>query len=316
MSVGTISNYLNRPEVVAAATQARIQEVIDEHRWVPNVSGRTLRKGRSDLIGLVVLDVTNPFFTEVARGVEDAVAALSAPVVLCNTDGDEEREAMYLRLLEQHRARGTIITPARAGQGYLEEAQRRGMELVLLDRVSITGALSSVTVDDVEGGELAGRHLIERGHRQVGHITGPLRIQQCRDRLTGLQQAVASSGGMLTHMIEATAMRSVDGEAAATKMLASASRPTAVFCANDLLALGTIRAAHRLGLRVPTDVAIVGYDDLEFVSELNPALTTVRQPKYELGRRAVELLAARLDDVALPAVRETLHPVLVERAST
>jgi len=293
VSVGTISNYLNHPEKVAEATRERISTAIEGIGWVPNVSGRILRQGRSTLVGLVALDVTNPFFTAVARGVEDAAAESGHNIVLCNTDGVRETEERYLWVLEEHRAAGIVITPAGGDESSLQWLRDRGMKIVLLDRARTLPNISSVAVDDVEGGRLAGSHLLDLGHALVGFIAGPFLLQQCLDRREGLRAAVAHAGldpDDAIVEIEAAGMRVADGVAAVRRLLDGPRRPTALFCANDLLALGALRLLREEGIRVPDDMALVGYDDVEYAALLEPSLTTVRQPKYELGYAAMQLL--------------------------
>src|SRR5712692_8051417 len=167
VSLGTVSNVLNRPEIVAQETRRRVQLAIEEIGFVRNGSARQLRAGNSQYIGLVMLDVANPFFTEVARGVEDAANEAGYVVILCNSDDSVEKESNYLRVLEEQRARGVLITPVQNDAGYLQYMRQRGIFVVLLDRSSRSRDICSVAVDDVRGGELAAAHLLERGHKHL-----------------------------------------------------------------------------------------------------------------------------------------------------
>jgi LacI family transcriptional regulator, galactose operon repressor len=318
VSVGTISNYLNHPEKVAEETRKGISEAIEGSGWVPNISGRILRQGRSTLVGLVVLDVTNPFFTAVARGVEDAADESGYNIVLCNTDGLRETEERYLWVLEEHRAAGVVITPAHGDESSLEWLRERGMKVVLLDKARTLPNISSVSVDDVEGGRLAGAHLLGLGHKRIGFVTGPLLLQQCVDRREGLHTAVNEAGLEASSAlveIEVPGMRVADGENAARQLLESSIHPSAVFCANDLLAVGVLRVLRDEGLRVPQDVALVGYDDVEYSALLEPSLTTIHQPKYELGYSAMELLLREIEGSS--EFTQTIYtPTLEVREST
>jgi LacI family transcriptional regulator len=321
VSVGTVSNVLNRPERVAEPTRVRVERAVDDLGYVLNGSARSLRAGRSLVLGLLVLDVRNPFFTEVARGVEDSANAAGYAVVLCNSDDSEHKERRYLRTLEEQRAYGVIVTPVMREERLLHWLRGRGMGVVLLDRPSSGGGLPSVAVDDVHGGRIAGEHLLELGHRRVALVTGSRLIQQCAERREGLRSAVSAAGLDPDEVIVEVAVPALVarfGEQAAGRVLAADPAPTAVFCVNDLLALGLLRGLLRRKIAVPDDLAIVGYDDVEFASVLHTPLTTVRQPKYELGRAAVELLLGS-QDTAGPggrSARRMFTPQLVVRAST
>jgi LacI family transcriptional regulator len=320
VSLGTVSNVLNRPEIVAEETRQRVMQVIEEIGFVRNGSARQLRAGRSQHIGLVVLDVANPFFTEVARGVEDLANEKGYVVILCNSDDSVEKESHYLHVLTEQRTQGVLITPVQSDAGYLQQLRQRGTAVVLLDRPSRSKDLCSVSVDDVRGGELAAAHLMQQGHTCIGFVHGPLSIRQCADRRRGVLKAVKAAGLDPDHAIvdiTTRAQNAREGEESVEKLLSARSRPTAVFCANDLLALGVMRRLIKLGLSIPGDMALVGYDDVEFASVLATPLTSIRQPKYELGRAATELL---LDEADNPTSHKHQHivyqPELIVRASS
>ncbi|MFL5588317.1 MAG: LacI family DNA-binding transcriptional regulator [Ktedonobacteraceae bacterium] len=320
VSLGTVSNVLNRPEIVAKETRERVKSAIEEIGFVRNGSARQLRAGTSQHIGLVVLDVANPFFTEVARGVEDLANQAGFVVILCNSDDSVEKENHYLHVLEEQRTRGVLITPVQSDAGYLQRFRQRGIDVVLLDRTSRSKDLCSVAVDDVLGGELAAAHLLEEGHERIGFVHGPLSIRQIADRRRGVIQAVKMAGldpdrAIIDITTQAQSAR--EGEECVEKLLNARIRPTAVFCANDLLALGLMRGLIKRGLAIPGDMALVGYDDVEFASVLATPLTSIRQPKYELGRAAAELL---LDEVNNPTSHQHQHivyqPELIVRESS
>jgi LacI family transcriptional regulator len=320
VSLGTVSNVLNRPEIVAQETRRRVQLAIEEIGFVRNGSARQLRAGNSQYIGLVMLDVANPFFTEVARGVEDAANEAGYVVILCNSDDSLEKESHYLQVLEEQRARGVLITPVQSDASYLQRFRKRGIAVVLLDRPSRIKDLCSVAVDDVRGGELATTHLLEQGHVRIGFVHGPLSIRQCADRRRGVLRAVRTAGldpDQVIVDITASAQNVREGEESGEKLLGAKIKPTAVFCANDLLALGLMRALIKRGISIPGDMALVGYDDVEFASVLSTPLTSIRQPKYELGRTAAELL---LDEANNPTAHQHKHivyqPELIVRESS
>src|SRR5437763_2075774 len=320
VSLGTVSNVLNRPEIVAEETRLRVLHIIEELGFVRNGSARQLRAGNSQYIGLVMLDVANPFFTEVARGVEDAANEAGYVVILCNSDDSVEKESHYLQVLEEQRARGVLITPVQSDASYLQRFRKRGIAVVLLDRPSRIKDLCLVAVDDVKGGELATTHLLEQGHERIGFVHGPLSIRQCAERRRGMMKAVRAVGfdpDEVTVDITTTTQTASDGEESAEKLLRVKSKPTAVFCANDLLALGLMRGLSKHGITIPGDFALVGYDDVEFASMLSTPLTTIRQPKYELGSKATELLLEEGRDPHTHQHQPTMYePELIVRASS
>jgi LacI family transcriptional regulator len=320
VSLGTVSNVLNKPAIVAEETRNRVLQAIEEIGFVRNGSARQLRAGHSQYIGLVVLDVTNPFFTEVARGVEDAANEAGYVVILCNSDDSVEKEGHYLHVLEEQRARGLLITPVQNDVSYLQRLRQREIGVVLLDRSSRTKDMCSVAVDDVRGGELAAQHLLEQGHRQLAFVNGPLSIRQCADRRRGMRRAVKSAGldpDKAIDEINVTMLNSKAGEMTVEEILNASIKPTAVFCANDLLALGVMRGLTRNGCSIPGDYALVGYDDVEFASILSTPLTSIRQPKYQIGRTAAELL---LDEALNPETHQhkqvMFQPELIVRESS
>jgi LacI family transcriptional regulator len=319
VSVGTVSNVLNRPELVSESTRSRVEQAMSELGFVRNESARQLRAGRSRIIAYLMLDAGNPFFTDVAHGVEEAVQAGGLSVFLCHSGEDAEREAAYLDLLEQQRVLGVLVTPVDPAAPQLAALPRRGTPVVVVDRTS-DSSLCSVAVDDVLGGDLAATHLLERGHTRIAFVGGPPNIGQVADRLAGARRAVERAGQDPADLVEigTAALTVAEGRGAGQRLagLPATRRPTAVFCANDLLALGLLQQCVALGLRVPDDVAIVGYDDIEFAAAAAVPLTSVRQPREQLGRTAAELL---LDESANPDHAHqhvVFTPELVVRAST
>jgi LacI family transcriptional regulator len=294
VSVGTVSNVLNRPEIVARTTRDRVHAAIKALGFVRNESARQLRAGRSRTIGLVVLDVANPFFTDVARGVEDEAAAAGLAVILCNTDEQLDKEQRYLDLLEEHRVQGVLITPVGEADQRLAPLQQRGTPVILVDSRSPSGRQCSVAVDDVLGGDAAMTHLLAEGHERISYVGGPVSLRQVADRRDGAVRALVRAGRTADdlEMIETTALNVAAGQRAGAEIAARPprQRPTAAFCANDLVALGLLQEMTRHRIRVPDELAIVGYDDIEFAAAAAVPLSSVRQPRQELGRMAAQLL--------------------------
>ncbi|HEX7733586.1 MAG TPA: substrate-binding domain-containing protein [Ktedonobacteraceae bacterium] len=320
VSLGTVSNVLNRPEIVAETTRLRVQTVIEQLGFIRNGSAHQLRAGRSNHLGLVVLDVTNPFFTEVARGVEDAANEAGYVVILCNSDSSPEKEQRYLHMLREQRAAGILITPAQNDVSYLQQLRQQEIAVVLLDRPSRARNLCSVAIDDALGGELALRHLLELGHRRITFVSGPLSIRQYAERQQGARRAIKKAGLDPDEMLSETilaAQNAQSGEQCVETILASTDRPTAIFCANDLLALGVMRGLSQRGMSIPNDIALIGYDDVEFASMLSPGLTSIRQPKYQLGRAAADLLLQEISEAEKHQhTRIVYKPELIVRNST
>jgi LacI family transcriptional regulator len=316
VSVGTVSNVLNRPEIVAAATRDRVLLAISQQGFVRNESARQLRAGRSRSIGLVVLDVANPFFTDVARGVELVADASNTMVLLCNTAEEPQRELRYLEMLEQQRVLGVLITPVDASSPRIEAMISRGMPGVLVDRRAARRSRCSVAVDDVLGGQLAVEHLLAQGHRKIAFVGGPANIQQVSDRRRGAQQALGARDLLV---VDTATLSAAAGRQAAEQLAAlrATRRPTGVFCANDLLALGLMQGLLRQGVRVPEEVAVVGYDDIDNAAAAVVPLSSVRQPRELLGRTAAELLFAEIEAVPGHRHRQVVfEPELVLRQSS
>ncbi len=318
VSLGTVSNVLNRPDRVAPATRERVLAAIDELGFVRNEAARQLRAGHSRMIGLVVLDVGNPFFTDIALGVEQAAAGAGLSVILCNSAETLQRENHYLSLLQEHRAYGVLITPVAAKNPRIEQIRRRGIPTVLVDH-GATRRQCSVSVDDVVGGELAAAHLVAAGHERIAFIGGPLGLKQVADRLAGARKAVHNAGleSQFT-VIDVDAMTVPAGRSAAERIRAlDADRPTGVCCANDMLALGILQDMTRHHVDVPNELAIVGYDDIDFAAAAAVPLTSVRQPREQLGAAAATLLIDEVEHAATHQHRQVVfEPELVVRESS
>jgi LacI family transcriptional regulator len=319
VSVGTVSNALNRPEIVAAKTLASIEAAMDELGFVRNAAARQLTGAKSPAIGLIVLDIDNPFFTEVYRGVETAANEAGYLVMVCGFAGDPTHERRQLRLLEEQRVAGILAT--RVGKGnsrVYSQMRKRGTPVVMLDRHIASREQCSVSVDDVVGGRLAGTHLCGLGHKRLALVNGPRDWSQCADRREGFLDALGESGGKIARGadLEVEKMTIDAGEEMAAKILAAKNRPTAIFCTNDLLALGVEHALIAAGHKVPDDFAIVGYDDVAFATMAFVPITSVRQPAYELGHRAALQLLGEAGEEPHKHEQVVFEPELVVRAST
>jgi LacI family transcriptional regulator len=318
VSVGTVSHVLNHPHRVSERTRRKVQAAIDALGFVRNESARQLRGGDSRTLAYVLFDIANPFFADVAKGAQHAADAAGLVLFLCNSDENIDRQNAYLERLEQQRVEGVLITPIDPTDPRIAELTARGTPVVLVARGHGQGRYS-VSVDDVRGGELAATHLLDVGHRRIAFVGRPQDFGFVAERLTGANRAATRAGTQPLTVVETTRLDVAEGRRAGERLagIPAVRRPSAVFCANDLLALGLLQQVLQLGLRVPDDVAIVGYDDIDFAQAATVPLTSVAQPRHLLGRTAVELLLTEGRGAGPNEPRHVLfEPELVVRAST
>lgn len=323
VSVGTVSNVVNHPDRVSAETRAHVEAVVARLDFVPNRGAADLRRGRSRMIGLVLPDITNPFFADVARGAVDVAAERGYVAVLCNSDVNASKEEANLDLLEEQRVAGVLITPVGRLTDRLARLRSRQTGVVLVDRSAKAAEYCSVSVDDVFGGELAAGRLLASagptGSPALALVNGPASIRQCADRRRGAKRAMTKAGLPESLLIEITrrVMTVAEGVLAGEALLALPEIPKQVFCTNDLLAIGVLRALRKAGVSVPVDVAVIGYDDIERASDLPIPLTSVSQPQYQLGAKAINLLLAEIETNGTHRHEQVVfQPSLVERSTT
>jgi LacI family transcriptional regulator len=320
VSVGTVSNVLNRPEEVSSDSVERVTKAIEELGYIRNDAARKLRAGVSTTVGFVVLDGQNPFYNDVVRGAEDEATRHGIAILYGNTDEDVSRERMYLDLFQEQQVRGLLIAPYGDVTARLQRLRASGIAAVLVDRFSGDGRFSSVSVDSVAGGRIAVEHLIETGRHRIAFVGGPFDIRQVNDRLAGARAAAENAAtGVDLEVIATTAMTVEDGVAAGTRLLARDRRdwPDALFAANDLIALGLLQALVTDGrARVPTDVAIIGFDDIPFAAAAAVPLSSIRQPSRMIGRTALRIVLEEADDPDSIPRQTVFPPELIVRAST
>ncbi len=315
VSKSTVSNVLTNPQVVAEATRLRVERAMEQLGYVPNGAARQLRGGPRQIAGCMLIDVSNPYFAEVARGAEDRLAEAGMMMFLCSTDVELSRQEHYLRMLEEQGVRGVLVWPLDLDLTPLVQVQRRGTPLILMGRSGEGLDMCTVDVDDGEGGRLAAEHVIALGHRRLVYVCGAgLTLDRRRQELRRTAETAVPSVHLTEIEIPPRADVTQIDDAVET-LVSLEPRPTAVLCFNDQTAVSVLHALRRRGIRVPDDISLVGYDDLPFAAVLSPPLTTIRQPGYELGRVAAEQLLAE----GSPDHRHqgTRFPVeLVVRAST
>ena len=321
VSLGTVSNVLNNPERVKADTVAKVAKAIDQLGFVRNDAARQLKAGRSKTLGLVVLDIANPFFSALARGAEDAAAEGNYSVILGNSSDDLSRESSYMSLFEEQRVGGIVISPVDGVTETVSSLRGRGTNVVVVDRHIDASIGCSISVDDIAGGRMAVEHLLAQGKTKIAFVGGPLDFQQVADRLAGATDAVKASGSkatikhIKTKTLSVLAGREV-GEAIATSP--KSEWPDAIFAANDLLAVGVLQAfMFKAQVRVPQDIAVIGYDDIAFAEAAIVPLSSIRQPAALLGSTAVEMLVEEVESPSVHKHRQiTFQPELVVREST
>ncbi|MEY4499357.1 MAG: hypothetical protein RL319_345 [Actinomycetota bacterium] len=316
VSLGTVSNVLNNPDKVSPKTVERVQAAIDKLGFVRNESARQLRAGKSRSIGMIVLDVSNPFFTEVARAAEDRADQEGLSLMLANSDESETREITLLELFEQQRVHGILISPQNQDIDHIRRVRDRGTHVVLVDSSSIDKGFSSVSVDDVAGGKMAVQHLLDCGKTKIAYVASRFDFPQVADRLKGAQQAALNAGKQIT-IFEAGNLNVIAGRNIGAQIIAlpKSERPDGIFAANDLLAIGIMQAIIVDGsLRIPNDIALIGYDDIEFAGAAIVPLTSISQSAEIIGTTAVELLMEQGDSNATKQV--VIEPQLIVRAST
>ena len=318
VSTMTVSRVINRSGYASEETKVRVEQAIAALGYVPNALARHLRSKRTRTIALVLSDVTNPFFTTVARGVEDVAASHRFAVMFCNTDESEVEEAESLQMVIERQIDGVLLVPAGSSPDPFTLLHTHGVPVVVQDRRVSTPAVDQVRSDSRVGAYRLVRHLIELGHTRIAMISGPHRISTSADRIAGYRRALADAGLPFDPSIVHDAGFSIEaGYAMAREILATTPRHTAIFAANNFIAFGAIRAIRDGGLVVPDDVSVVCFDDMPEDWLLDPFLTCIEQDAYAMGRRAAELLFQRLASSAPARRRSIILPVrVVIRRST
>src|SRR5512139_3661869 len=314
----TVSRVINHSGYASQDTRERVEAAVAELGYVPNRLARSLRSKRTHTLALVITDITNPFFTTVARGVEDTASDAGYTVIFCNTDESETEEQKYLQVVLQQQVDGVLLVPARSTGESVEMIQKQNTPVVVLDRrMPASTSVDVVRCESVEGAYQLVKLLIDLGHRHIAVISGPHSVSTAEDRVIGYRRAMADAGLGQTDIVYYGAFTQASGYELAQQLLARQPRPTAVFAANNLIAIGAFKAVQAAGLRVPEDIAMVAFDDLPANLLVFPFLTVAVQPAYEMGRRATQLLLARLNNPASQDCQEVVLPYeLIVRQSS
>jgi LacI family transcriptional regulator len=316
VSTATVSRVLNNNPRVTPAHRQAVLKAVSELNYRRDRIARNLRVRRSQIIGLIISDIQNPFFTSVVRGVEDIAYKNDYTVLLCNSDEDPLKERLYLDVMISERAAGVIISPASETGNHSQAVLKAGIPVVALDRRMLDLEVDTVIVDNFDGAYRAVCHLLNLGHRRIGFIGGPPQITTARERKEGYMSALGEQG--ITpdpSLVKAGDFKLAGGYRAACEILEIENPPTAIFAANNLTTLGALNSIHEKKLRIPQDIAIVGFGDMPWATSLNPSLTAVAQPTYELGRMAADLLLQRIEDRDREVIEVRLGSRLIIRNS-
>lgn len=317
VSVTTVSHVVNGTRFVSEAARLRVEEAVRQLGYVPSAVARSLKHNSTHTFGMVIPNNSNPYFAEIIRGVENRCFAAGYNVILCNSNDDPERQASYMRVLAEKRIDGLVFVASGSDAVVQATLSSIKMPMVLLDREVAGMDCDLVEVNHTVGGELATRHLLELGHPRVVCISGPPGLSPSSQRRAGWKQALGEAGVERTESDLARGDFTARGGYLAMQLLLKRRpRPSAVFVCNDLMAFGALTAAHEAGVSVPEQLSIVGFDDIELAAFSSPPLTTIAQPKLEIGTVAAELLLDRVDTNRGDRRRIILDPQLTVRAST
>lgn len=318
VSTMTVSRVINNSSYVSQKTRERVEQAIAELGYVPNALARNLHFKQSRTIALVLADITNPFFTTIARGVEDIASEQGYSVIFCNTDESQIEETRYINILLQNQIGGVLLVPASGGEASVTLLRERGIPVVVLDRRVREVYVDTVRCDSEQGAYELIQHLLGLGHRNIAVLGGPQTVSTAIDRVAGYYRALADGGlDANAALVYYAHFTQESGYQMTQQVLASQPRPTALFATNNFIAIGAFGALREAGLRVPEDISVVAFDDLPPTLVIDPFLTVAAQPAYEMGQKAVELLLARLTDKTSAEPQEIVLPtqMIVRRSS-
>ncbi len=318
VSTATVSRVLNNDTSVSIETRKKVEKVIHSLNYIPSRTAQRLRhqQKKSNIIGIVIPDIQNPFYIDVLQGIEDTAYDNEYAVLASNFSQSEKREKLYLDILKSESVDGLIAAPLDEHDETIIELVKRGLPIVCVDRGLNDIDVDAVVVDNFKGAYDATKLLIDLGHRHIGFISGLIRIPTSRQRLDGYKQALQDFGIDYDEtLVKFSDSKRDSGQQLTKELLQMKNPPTALFTGNNLLTLGAFESIHQLNLNIPNDIAIVGFDDMYWANSLNPPLTAVSQPGYEIGRRAAEMLFQRIENNDRPTVHVVLKTKLVIRRS-
>jgi LacI family transcriptional regulator len=317
VSSATVSHVINNTRYVSDVVKQRVQESMNEMGYRPNALARSLRQGKTQTLGLILPDSSNPFYAELGHALEKSAFLKNYNVILCNTDSSIAREHLYFDLLLDKQVDGIILNTEEKDPHDIKKRLPVGYPIVLVDRDFSENIFDTVLTDNILGGYLATRYLIELGHRRIACVTGPMSFWGAVNRLQGYQKALAEFGlPEITNSIYYGDFTAGSGHEAAHHLLKLPELPTAVFVGNDMMAIGFLRSSIEMNFRIPEDISIVGFDNLELSMYMHPTITSFAQPKEEIGEKTIQLLLERIENPKAPPQRILIPPRLIIREST
>ena len=317
VSTATVSHVINNTRYVTEQTREKVLQAIKRCNYYPNAHARSLASGRSKMLGLLVSDISNPFFPELVKSIESAAFERGYDVILSETNYDARRTSNYVRRMIERQVAGVALMTSEMDAALLDEMASRHVSVVLLDIGSANEHMSTLVVDYASGIDEAIRHLVNLGHTAISYIGGPATLQSAIKRLDAFRESMARylPGRQPPPVYEAD-FQLEGGRRAASEILLSANLPTAVLTANDMMAMGAMKEFRSAGLKIPNDISIVGFDDIAFAALSDPPLTTVCLPRSELGRRAVEALMMTVERSDQAGIEVHIPTYLIPRGST
>jgi LacI family transcriptional regulator len=317
VSTATVSRVLAEQEGVSEALVVRVHEAVKSLNYQPNRVARNLRRQASQIIGVVISDIQNPFFTSLLRGIEKIIEDAGYTLLLTNTDEDENRERKYLAILRAEGVAGIIIAPCQRDRDAFRDFEDGSLPMILIDRTVPESPLDLVTVNSKLGVFEAVNHLIQLGHTQIGLVSGPEKVSTAFERKAGYLKALIDAGITPNpDFIQYGNFRQEGGYDAMRRVLNLPERPTAVMTANNLMTLGALQVIHEYGLSIPDEMSVVGFDDMAWADSLKPSLTAIMQPTYEMGTTSAQLLLERMRDPQGPTRQVVLQTRLIIRSSS
>lgn len=317
VSNATVSRVMSDKPHVRPEVRERVWRAVQELGYRPNRVARSLRAQTSRIIGLIISDIQNPFFTSVVRAIEDVAHRQGFSIILCNSDEDPGKEQLYLDLMHDENVAGIILCPTREDNANLQKYPLDGIPLVTLDRRLVNIDTDGILLDNIESTRAMVRHLIQNGYRRIGAVIGTSDFTTGRERREGYVMALAAHGiPFEPELLIQVSPKEAEGYRATEKLLRLAEPPTAVFAGNNLLTLGALKAIRAHNLRIPQDIALAGFDEMPWSSLVEPGITVVEQPTYELGRTAAEVLLRRLETPSRPTREVVLKGKLILRESS
>ena len=317
VSTTTVSHVINNTRVVSEDARERVLSVIQELRYIPSAVARSLKNDKTQTLGMMIPNNSNPYFAEVIQGIEDESSRLGYNIILCNSYDDPKKQAAYTRVLMEKRIDGLILVSSGIDLELTQLLADEAIPKVLVDREVPGVAADFIEADHEQGGYLATKYLLDLGHRRIACVSGPKTLLPSGDRVSGYLRALKEAGvDYNSDYLAHSDFTSQGGFSAFQQLLALPNRPTAIFASNDLMAIGGLCAAQQAGMRIPDELSVVGYDDIALASFSTPPLTTIAQPKYEIGVLTARVLVNRILNAELPFRREMLQTELIMRQST